>query len=589
VTASSTAPARQEADSLLLLNIGTAHTRVSLIDIVERQYRMVATAECSTTTDAPYSDVGEGVRKALDQLESVVGVTLFDDAGQLIVPSRSGGTGVDAVILTLSMQADIRVALVGLLPEISLRSIRRLTESAPVRVVAEVSLGDRRTDEARMDALCQSRPDLILAAGGTEGGASEALLRIMEVVGLSMYMMPAESRPQVLYMGNAAIAKKVTDMLSSCGSVTVARNIRPSLETEELDPGRVALNEMTAQILRARLTGIEEPLSWAGGMLTPSSLGLGTVIQLLGRTAPPRRGVLGVSIGAGSTTLAAGFGANTDLSVRPDLNLGRNAPLLLEQCSVRDITRWLPFERTESQLHDYLHNKALFPRSIPATDDDLRVEWAIVRELIRAALRTAVPSWRVPFSWPWPGLIPPTDLLIGSGAALANTPRPGHAALLLLDAFQPPGVVRLALDSQNMICTLGAAARMNALTVVQVLDSPAFPKLGTAICPVGRAHAGDPVLRYRLQYEDGRQARGDVRYGTIEIIPLGIGQKAQLTLQLHRHFDLGLGGYGQGGTFTVEGGMAGVVIDARGRPLGFESDPTKNRRLQEDWFQQITI
>ena len=113
--------AQLNADSLLLLNIGTSHTRASLVDIVERQYRMVATAESSTTADAPYSDVGEGVRFALDQLSELVGCDFFDESGQLIVPSRGGGTGVDAVVLTLSLQADVRVALVGLLPDISLR------------------------------------------------------------------------------------------------------------------------------------------------------------------------------------------------------------------------------------------------------------------------------------------------------------------------------------------------------------------------------------------------------------------------------------------------------------------------------------
>jgi hypothetical protein len=580
---------RQDADSLLLLNIGTVHTRASLVDIVERQYRMVATAECSTTAEAPYADVGEGIRQALGQLEDIVGCSLFDESGQLIIPSRSGGTGVDAVVLTLSMQADIRVALVGLLPDISLRSIRRLTESAPVRVVSEVSLGDRRTDEGRMDALCQAKPDLILVAGGTEGGASDALLRIMEVVGLSIYMMPPESKPHILYMGNSAIANKVKELLASCGTVTLARNIRPSLETEELDPGRVALNEMTAQILRARLTGIEEPLTWTAGELTPSPLGMGMIVQLLGRSAPPRRGVMGVSIGAGSTTLAAGFSGNVELSVRPDLNLGRNAPRLLDFCPPRDLLRWLPYEASETRLRDYLHNKALYPRSVPSTQEDLWMEWAVVREMIRAVIRAASPTWRVPFTWPWPGLIPPAEILIGSGAAIANVPRPGNAALLLLDAFQPPGVVRLALDAQNMLCALGAAARINPLAVVQVLDSPAFPRLGTAICPVGRSHPGDPVLRYRLTYADGRQARGDVRFGTVEMVPLGLGQKAQLNLQLHRHFDLGLGGFGQGGGIAVEGGLAGLIIDARGRPLVFESDPARNRKLQEDWLAQITL
>jgi hypothetical protein len=39
----------------------------------------------------------------------------------------------------------------------------------------------------------------------------------------------------------------------------------------------------------------------------------------------------------------------------------------------------------------------------------------------------------------------------------------------------------------------------------------------------------------------------------------------------------------------VEGGLAGLVIDARGRPLGMESDPAKNRRSQDDWLTQITV
>jgi len=578
-----------DADSLLLINVGTTHTRVSLIDIVERQYRMVATAENATTADAPYLDVGEGVRFSLDKLAELVGCEFFDDTGQLIVPSRGSGTGVDAVVLTLSLQADVRVALVGLLPDISLRSVRKLTESAPVRVVAEVSLGDRRSDEARMDALCQAKPDLILVSGGSEGGASDAVLRLMEVIGLSIYMMPSDSKPQVLFMGNSSVAAKVQDLLKACKcTVTTARNIRPSLETEDLDPGRVALNDMTAQILRARLGGIEGLLAWTGGVLTPSPLGMGTIIELMARGAPPKKGALGMSVGSGSTTLAAGFGNTLELSVRPDLNLGRNAPHLLELTSWRDVARWLPMEFSEEALRDYLHNKALYPQTIPATAEDLRIEMAIIREVIRATVRAASPSWRVPFTWPWAGVLPPVASVTGTGSAFSNVPRPGYAALMLLDSIQPPGVTSLILDAQNMICALGAAGRVNPLAVVQVLESPAFPRLGTALCPVGKSHTGDPVLRYRLQYADGRQIRGDVRFGMIEVVPLPLGQKAQITVQLHRHFDLGLGGYGQGGTFPVEGGLAGLIIDARGRPLVFESDPAKNRKLQDDWLAQIT-
>jgi hypothetical protein len=394
----------------------------------------------------------------------------------------------------------------------------------------------------------------------------------------------------VLFMGNSAVAAKVQELLKSCRCpVTTARNIRPSLETEALDPGRVALNEMTAQILRARLGGIEGLLAWTGGILTPSPLGMGTIVQLQGRSAPPKKGALGISVGSGSTTLAAAFGDTMELSVRPDLNLGRNAPRLLEQTAWRDVVRWLPVELSEDTLRNYLNNKSLFPRTVPATAEDLRIELAVIREMIRTTMRATAPSWRVPFSWTGPGMLPPVASILASGSAFTNLPRPGYAALTLLDAFQPLGITHLILDAQNMICALGAAARVNPLAVVQVLESPAFPKLCTAVCPVGKSHMGDPVLRYRLQYADGRQVRGDVHFGSIEVVPLPLGQKAQMTIQLHRHFDLGLGGYGQGGSFAVEGGLAGLIIDARGRPLVMESDPAKNRKVQDDWLTQITV
>jgi hypothetical protein len=584
---SSSASTHVQMDSILMLEIGSVRTRASLVDIVERQYRLVATADHATTAEpSTGGDVGEGVRQALDELAEVVGHNFFDESGQLIVPSRGSGQGVDAVVLTLSLQADIRVVLVGLLPDLSLRSLRKLNESAPVRIVEELSLGDRRTDEARMDALCNAKPDILLVAGGTEGGAVDALERMLEVVGLGIHVMSSATKPQVLFMGNSAAASRVTDLLQGVAAVTTARNIRPSLEVEDLESGRVALNEMTASVLRSRLTGIEESLGWAGGVLTPAPLGFGTVVQLLGRSSPAKSGVVGVSLGAGSTILGAAFGSNMELSVRPDINLSYNAPKLLETVSIKEIIRWIPADVSEDLIRDFIFNLTLYPRTIPMTNEDLWIELAVAREIIRSVLRTAAPSWKVPFTWAWPGLLPPLDTVFGSGGVLAGVPKPGLAALVLLDAIQPPGIMRLKLDSQSMVCTLGAAARVNPLAVVQVLDSGSFPTLGSAVCPVGRARAGDPVMRYKLQYQDGRQIREDIRFGTITIVPLALGEKAQMNIQLHRQFDIG-GGNGQGGTYTVEGGLVGLIIDARGRPMSMETEPGKARRQQEEWLHQI--
>ena len=56
------------ADSLLAIDIGTTATRARIFDVVNGHYRFLAEGSAVTTTGAPFNDVGEGVRRAVDQL-----------------------------------------------------------------------------------------------------------------------------------------------------------------------------------------------------------------------------------------------------------------------------------------------------------------------------------------------------------------------------------------------------------------------------------------------------------------------------------------------------------------------------------------
>ena len=581
------ASSKLEAESILSVDVGTSFTRVALFDVVENRYRLLGVARALTTAEFPVLDVSEGIHQAVEALARIVGRTLSDSRGQLILPTRPDGSGVDVVALSFSLQAEVRTALVGLLAEYSLKSVRNLARSAPVEVVAEVSLGDREGDEALLDLLIEAHPDLIVIAGGTEGGASQALLRTLEVVGLSVFLLPGEQRPQVLFVGNSAVADQVRELLKPVGAVYVGPNVRPSLDVEALDGARSELNNRVVEILRSKLSGLEEPLAWTGGVFTPGAVGIGTVIRFLGQAFEGKKGVMGVSVGAGSTILCSAFGSSLSLSVRPDLNLGRNASRLLETSTLEEIAHWLPMEMRRDAIRDYLFNKTLYPRSIPCTPEDLWLEQAIARSLIRAALRGVATTWQIDHVAVWPGLLPPCEPIVGSGGPLTNVPRPGQAALMLLDALEPPGITTLILDAHNLLPALGAMARINPLAVVQVLDSPSFPNLGTVISPVGHAHPGETVLRYQMAYEDGRRVHGQVPFGAIEVLALGPGQTARIALQPSRHFDLGLGGPGQGGTIRASGGLVGVILDVRGRPIVPFPDPGRQRRAMEEWLMQI--
>jgi hypothetical protein len=103
---------------------------------------------------------------------------------------------------------------------------------------------------------------------------------------------------------------------------------------------------------------------------------------------------------------------------------------------------------------------------------------------------------------------------------------------------------------------------------------------------IASANYGDQVLRAKLTYSDGTEARAEVKFGGLELLPLPVGQNARLTLQPLRRADAGLGP-GRGGVVPVTGGALGVVIDARGRPLALPGDPVRRRELMKRWTYAV--
>jgi hypothetical protein len=156
----------------------------------------------------------------------------------------------------------------------------------------------------------------------------------------------------------------------------------------------------------------------------------------------------------------------------------------------------------------------------------------------------------------------------------------------LLDAIQPTGIMPILLDQNNLLPMLGAAASRSHYLPVQVIESGAFIGLGTVVSVIAAANYGDQVLRAKLSYEDGTEARAEVKFGGLEILPLANGQTARLSLQPLRRADAGLGP-GKSGVATVTGGALGVVIDARGRPLLLPSDPVRRRELMKRWSYAV--
>ena len=247
--------------------------------------------------------------------------------------------------------------------------------------------------------------------------------------------------------------------------------------------------------------------------------------------------------------------------------------------------RWLHLDIEPDNIREYLFQKAMYPGTLPGTIEEHAIAQAISRQALYLAVRSAQKEF--------PGQkyainenMRPLDLIIAGGGVVSDGASLGQSLLMLLDAIQPVGILPILIDQNNLLPLLGVAAARNNYLPVQVIDSGAFTGLGTVISVTASAKYGQQVLRAKLTFSDGTDARVDVKFGGLEILPLDSGESARLSLQPLNRADAGLGP-GRSGSITVTGGAMGVVIDARGRPLEFPSDPVRRRELIKKWYYTV--
>jgi hypothetical protein len=585
-------------DTLLAVDIGTTATRALLFDVVENSYRLVGYGEAPSTAAPPYAEASEGMRHALLELQAITGRALLDENARLIMPATSDGRGADACAVTASAGPAVRTLLVGLLPDVSLASARRLAGTGYLSVVDSLSLGDRRGEDGQIEAVLAARPDLILIAGGTDGGAGAALLKLVETVALGCHLLPGERRAKALFVGNAAQAERVAELLGNVAAVHTAPNVQPALGSERLEPARAELSRLYEELRVEQLGGFADLTLAAGGRILPTAQAAGLFARFLSRLPAWQRGVLLADAGSGSAYLAAAWNGRLHLTVSPEAGLGAGAAAWLTRpeadAELEAMARWLPEDVALDALREFLLNKAAHPHTIPATSEDLHLEHALARHVLRAALQRARADWPAAATGPRGDLLPGFGLILGGGAVLGQSPRPGLAALLLLDALQPTGLTRLLLDPYHLAPALGATAQFSPLAVAQVYDSLAFVELGTAASLSGPAGRGAEVAcEVRLLPEGaaegkptgGGEQRVEVRAGTLAVLPLPLGQTAQLTLRPRPGWNAGFGA-GRGRSVTVQGGALGVIVDARGRPINLPRPADKRREALAQWIEQ---
>jgi uncharacterized protein (TIGR01319 family) len=260
--------------AIALADFGSTYTKLRLVDPEEGRLLAAAQAPTSIATD-----LMDGYAEALASAER--------DAG--------GSVEVEEAIAASSAGGGLRVAAVGLVADLTAAAARQAALNAGARVEAVLAgaLGTEQLEELRA-----ARPEIVLFAGGTDGGQVDLVLENARRL--------AEGRIDAHFVVacNSAVAEEAAELLRASGvSASVAENVMPKL-------GEIAVDSAREGILDAFLEhviggkGLSASPDFERMVRMPTPEAVLEAVRLLARgteTVPGVGDVLVVDVGGATT------------------------------------------------------------------------------------------------------------------------------------------------------------------------------------------------------------------------------------------------------------------------------------------------
>ena len=590
-----------EIRSILATDCGSTTTKAILIEKRDDEYQLIVRGEAPTTVEAPVEDVTAGVINAITEVQELAGRKLLDNG--VIIKPQNGDEGVDIYISTSSAGGGLQMMVAGVVRNLTGESAERAALGAGAIVMDVIASNDKRLPHEKIERIRHLRPDMLLLSGGVDGGTTSHVVELAEIIAA------ARPRPRLgiayelplIYAGNVDARDAIQERLQDVMALEMVDNLRPVLERENLMPTRHKIQEQFLEHVMAHAPGYKKLIDWTDAPIMPTPGAVGEIIQTV--SAQQDIEVVGVDIGGATTDVFSVFKNREaepifNRTVSANLGMSYSVSNVLAEAGLENVLRWVPFEIEVGDLRNRVKNKMIRPTTIPQTLQELILEQAIAREALRLAFeqhkqlavelrgvqqqRTISEAFSQAESGQTLVNMGALDMIVGSGGVLSHAPRRQQAMLMMIDAFQPEGITHLAVDSIFMMPQLGVLAQVNPEAATHVFERDCLIHLGTTVVPVGVAKDGDECLTVQISGGGMSPVDENIPFGELRRYLLPSGEKATLKLQPTRRFDLGAGN-GSAVEAEVTGGIVGLVIDTRGRPLEIPPDAAQRVAHLTKW------
>jgi uncharacterized protein (TIGR01319 family) len=423
----------------LLIDFGSTFTKILAVDLEAEE--ILAYAQSCTTVE---TDIMVGLRKALDLLPPHLKNAAYEC--RLSSSSAAGGLG---------------MITIGLIPELSAEAARRAALGAGAKVVKVYSF---RLAAREVEELESLNPDILLLAGGTDGGNSDVILDNARMLSRSRVRCP------ILIAGNKSAADGVQSILSAAGKIALlADNVMPEVNVLNVEPARAMIRKVFIErIIEAK--GLKKAEEFVDGILMPTPTAVLRAAQLLSQGTGAEKGMgdlVVVDIG-GATTDVHSIGLGNPVqpgvvrkglpeplakrTVEGDLGIRYNAATILKLCGQDRILENARLSHPD--LAQKLGRLSRCVEAIPESSEDQDLDFALAACAARAAVERH--SGSIEALWGPQGQyyiqhgkdLTAVENLIGTGGIFIHHPRAG--ALLEKTLFSPGEPFSLRPKSPNL-------------------------------------------------------------------------------------------------------------------------------------------
>jgi uncharacterized protein (TIGR01319 family) len=519
------------SEYLLVTDVGSTTTKALLLRRTHGGLTVAGSASSPTTVEKPTEDVCVGLRKALELLEASSGISVTDGNGNPSVPyitTSSAGGGLQMLVFGLTSVETGRVAQVA-------------AYGAGGVILGTMTIDDEVPAVDKMRLLHDLHPDMVLMAGGFEGGA------IANVVNLAELLTLADPQPKfrqnmkipLVFCGNTGAREFVTGVLEETFDVHIADNIRPSGMEMNLGPAREAVHRLFMDNVMERAPGYAELKGMVSADIIPTPSGVERILVLYGKHLEGN--TLMMDMGGATTDIFSNVLGTFHRTVAANTGLSYSISNILAECGIESVMSHLPDGFDEAEVRDYIANKTLYPTYVPASKGEVAVEHALAIEGTSLAWRHHLDlnfrAARLGFldrlkanaghvckfeqqftvSDETPFYISDIDTIIGSGGVLAHAD--GMQAMrILTDGFRPHGITRLMTDRYFRSPHMGVLSGFSPEEALELWRNDCLEEIGWVVAPLGDVRKGRHVLEVR-EARTGQTV--DVRGGDLRLYPDG--------------------------------------------------------------------